>query len=75
MSNILSIAHRHGENDRTLSDDAAVVLRKWLAMAEAGEIISVGLVGEAVNGDPMHGHSLAAKRMQVIAATLFCSAP
>ena len=67
-NDIVSIAHRFGQDDKILSDETADCLRKWLAMAEAGEIVSVAIAGEATNGDAVTGHSHAAKRYQVIGA-------
>ena len=66
MTNLISIAHRHGEDDRVLSDDTAAALRAWLEMAERGELISVALAGEMKNGDVCTGYSAAARRYQVI---------
>lgn len=66
MSDIISIAHRHGEDDRILAQETAECLRKWLELAEAGELVSVALAGEMVNGDICTGFSAAAKRYQVI---------
>lgn len=65
---VIDISHRHGEDDRILSNDTADCLRKWLAMAESGEIVSVAIAGEMTNGDAITGHTAAAKRYQVIGA-------
>ena len=67
-ANIISIANRYGEDDKILAKETAECLRKWLAMAEAGEIVSVAIAGEMVNGDAVTGHTAAAKRYQVIGA-------
>jgi hypothetical protein len=66
MSDIISIAHRHGEDDRILAKETADCLRKWLELAESGELISVALAGEMTNGDVCTGFSAAARRYQVI---------
>lgn len=66
MSDIVSIAHRHGEDDRILAEETALVLRTWLDMAEAGELVGVALSGEMTNGDICTGYSAGARRYQVI---------
>ena len=68
MSDIVSIAHRFGEDEKVLANETADCLRQWLAMAEDGEIVSVAIAGEMTNGNAITGHSSAAKRYQVIGA-------
>lgn len=63
---IISIADRYGADDKILAEETAECLRKWLELAEAGELISVALAGEMTNGDVCTGFSAAAKRYQVI---------
>lgn len=65
--NVISIAGRVDEDDRVLSNEAAECLRKWLEMAERGEIVSVALVGELKRpGTVATGHSHAATQYCVI---------
>lgn len=68
MSHLVDISNRYGHEDKVLSSETADCLRKWLKMAEAGEIISVAIAGEMKNGDAITGHTTAAKRYQVIGA-------
>ena len=66
--NLVDISSRHGEDDQILSEETAVCLRQWLELAESGQIVSMAIVGEQVNGDMMTGHSAMACRYQVIGA-------
>lgn len=68
MVEIVDVSNRFGADDRVLANETADCLRKWLEMAERGEIVSVALVGEMTNGDAITGHSAAATRFQTIGA-------
>ena len=53
-------------DDKILSDETADCLRKWLKMAEDGELISVAMVGEHTAGEIVCGHSAAARGPKII---------
>lgn len=65
---IISIAHRYGEDDRILAEETATCLRQWLEMAEAGELISVAIAGELANGGVCTGHTAGTRRYCVLGA-------
>ena len=65
---IVDISERYGHDDKVLSGDTANCLRKWLELAESGQIVSVAIVGEMKDGDMVTGHTRSACQYQVVGA-------
>ena len=66
MSDVIELVSKREADDRFLSDDVAVCLRKWLAMAENGELVGLVLVGETKAGDAICGKTAASMTYQTV---------